>query len=94
MTNAERRVQRHICLAGLLVIAFGLGMLCAPPEKQTVRAPTTEEMANTLAMMMDGEELISQYKTSSIPIPKRKPEQGYTLAFREDMNDFIEGFIE
>ena len=70
-----------------------LALLFCALHKPTVI--TTQDKIDALALVLDGGAIINPHKkVASVPIPKRKPEQGYTLAFREDMNDFIKGFVE
>lgn len=74
-------------IVGMTCLTLLTGYLHEP------RVVTMQEKIDTLALVLDGDLLIDPNDTSYIPIPQRKPEGGYTLAFREDMNDFIKGFI-
>ncbi len=73
---------------GAMTLAILTIHLQPPPTKITL-----QEKIDTLALVLDGGELIDPNYVEYVPIPKRKPEQGYTVAYIQDMNDFIAGFV-
>ena len=72
--------------AGALTLAV-LTIYLTPPKR--IVTEITSGLPQIMADVDDSGFEIVEY----VPIPQRKPSpQGYTLAYIEDMNDFIEGF--
>ena len=73
------------------------GMLCLTALTGYLHEPhviTFDDKVEALALVLDGEMLKNPHKVVNAPIPQRKPEMGYTVAFRESMTEFIGGFVE
>lgn len=74
-------------MVGMTCLTLLTGYLHEP------RVITMQEKIDTLALALEGGVLIDPNDTAYVPIPQRKPEQGYTMAFVQDMNDFVKGFV-
>lgn len=75
-------------MVGVTCLSLLTGYLHEP------RVITLQEKIDTLALALDGDILVEPYRVAKyVPIPQRKPEIGYTLAYREDFNAFLKGFI-
>ena len=89
-----------------LIYAYGLGAATlaimtlhfTPIPKEVSYEQKVEALAatldNTIALHLVGGEVVNPHKVETIPVPKRKPEFGYSLSYIDDMNEFVKGFVE
>jgi hypothetical protein len=73
-----------------------VGMTCLAVLTWYLHKPKTitfDDKVSALALVLDGEVLKRPNRSVSAPIPQHKPDQGYTLAYRQEMDDLIKEYV-